>query len=146
MAFFAPLFLIHYGLCVFMTGLIWMVQLVHYPSFSYVEEKVFGAFASFHSRAISFIVLPAMVAELASGAYLFYQGRSVILGINLACLVLIWLSTFFLSVPLHSKLAKGKDSKSIGRLVATNWPRTVLWSARSLFLFPLALKALGEIL
>ena len=44
-----------------------------------------------------------------------------------------------LQVPCHSRLAQGFDEPTWRRLVATNWIRTVAWSAR----MPLALMLLA---
>ena len=47
-----------------MTGLIWTIQLVHYPTFDHVADDHFADFAKFHASRISLIVLPAMIVEL----------------------------------------------------------------------------------
>ena len=118
-----------------MTGLIWLVQLVHYPLFDRVDDSKFVQFESDHSNGITVIVLPLMVAELASAVLLaiLRGGRTdaVWWYAGLAAVVLLWASTFFLSVPEHSRLMQGFDADSHRRLVLTNWPRTILWSLRS---------------
>ena len=119
----------HIVCCFLMTGVIWVIQLVHYPSFKYVDEKKFADFAKFHASRISWIVLPLMLVEFMSAFYLLDLHSWAIY--NLSGVVMIWLSTFFLSVPCHNKLQKGKDNSQINRLVFTNWPRTILWSMRS---------------
>ena len=40
-------------------------------------------------------------------------------------------STVFLSVPLHAKMLTNPTAELGQRLVATNWPRTIAWSARA---------------
>jgi hypothetical protein len=47
-----------------------------------------------------------------------------------ALLLVVWLSTAVLQVPLHATLTKGYDERAIAMLVSTNWIRTVAWSAR----------------
>jgi len=78
-----------------MTGLIWLVQLVHYPSFRYVDTVNARDFHAYHTARISVIVMPVMIIELASSAALAYyvdlQGW-IICGLT----ILIWLSTFAL--------------------------------------------------
>ncbi|MEM7647136.1 MAG: hypothetical protein AAF203_09520, partial [Pseudomonadota bacterium] len=127
---------LHVGACLFMTGVIWIVQWVHYPSFAFVSQEQFFAFNQFHQKAITHIVAPMMVFELFSGLYLAYSAQwSPVHLVLLALIGLIWASTFFLSVPLHSLLIeKGFDLDVIQKLVATNWPRTILWSVRSMIL------------
>ena len=56
--------------------------------------------------------------------------------------VLIWLSTFTLQVPIHKKLQSGKDKTLIRRLLKTNWIRTVAWSMKAVAVTIAAGKAL----
>jgi len=117
-------------------GLIWTIQLVHYPAFRFVDPSEFESFHSFHSNMITVIVLPLMVIELGSAILLLRQGGpNPILIANLLSILLIWGSTFLLSVPIHNQLGAGKDLELISKLVLTNWPRTILWSIRALGLF-----------
>ena len=120
---------IQLGSCFFMTGLIWMVQLVHYPSFDYIDNKQFKVFHDFHSSKITWIVLPVMGAELVS-AILICRSLDPYAMLNLLSVIMIWIATLTVSVPLHNKLKIGYDPKWIKRLVTTNWIRTVLWSLR----------------
>jgi hypothetical protein len=50
--------------------------------------------------------------------------------IGLGMLVLIWVSTFAVQVPLHAKLAREFDRVVWHRLVTTNWLRTIVWTVR----------------
>lgn len=116
-------------------GLIWIVQLVHYPSFHFVAVDRFIAFHRHHTRAISFIVLPLMLMELGLGGVLAWQSDldwKYLL--SLIIVGLIWASTFLIQVPDHNALGKGKDDLLIDRLVKTNWIRTVLWTTKALWL------------
>ena len=115
--------------CAFLTGLIWMIQLVHYPSFHYINEDNFAKFAKFHASRISVIVIPAMMVDLIS-AFLLLNGEKILLA-NFIMTLLIWLSTAVFSVPCHKRLQENKDPKIIVRLVKSNWPRTIMWSIRS---------------
>lgn len=123
--------------CFSLTGLIWLIQLVHYPSFKYVSKSNFAEFAKFHADRISFIVVPLMIVDL--GTALFLVGKYGVL--NALLVILIWLSTAIWSVPCHARLQKhGKDEKCIQRLVLSNWPRTILWSVRSIMWLFVLLK------
>ena len=103
--------------------LIWIIQVLHYPSFLFVDKTEFSKFEAFHTKRISILVLPLMVSELILGlVHLNY----LILGI----IVLIWLSTFFIQVPCHEKLKFGFDKLTIERLIITNWIRTSLWTVK----------------
>jgi hypothetical protein len=103
--------------------LIWIIQILHYPSFLFVDHEKFAAFEAFHTSRISLIVIPLMLTEVGVA---LANPRPVIIGI----IVLIWLSTFFLQVPCHDILRSGFDEKTVQRLISTNWIRTVLWSIK----------------
>lgn len=119
-----------------MTGIIWFVQLVQYPSFREVDSASFTGFHAHHSAAITWIVAPLMILEAASAvAFLWAPLRiqapwQIWLGIGLVAL--IWASTFVLQVPMHSRLTSGFDESAWRVLVNTNWVRTLAWSARAL--------------
>lgn len=121
--------------CLLMTGLIWLVQLVHYPSFHFVHPQRFQEFHLHHSSRITFIVAPLMGLELLTAILLVYEkSGSYVWWLNLLGVVLIWACTAFLSVPLHNQLANGYDYDKVNALVVTNWPRTLIWTARSIWL------------
>ena len=113
-----------------MTGAIWIIQIVHYPSFNFVAENQFQPFHHFHSRQITWIVAPTMGIELVSGLMLCYLLQGVWI-FQFALILLIWLATFFISVPLHNKLGQKRDEQWIRKLIVTNWLRTLLWSLRT---------------
>jgi hypothetical protein len=60
---------------------------------------------------------------------------------GLALLAVVWASTWLVQVPCHTRLAGGFDAAAHGRLVATNWIRTVGWSARTALLVGAAILA-----
>ena len=118
-----------------MTGLILLVQFVHYPLFDRVAEDRFIRFETDHSNWITFIVFPLMTVELGTAIWLAI-GRSGspdrwIWYAGLALVGLLWLSTAVLSVPEHNRLMNGFDAAAHRRLVVTNWPRTLMWSLRT---------------
>ena len=125
---------IHKFCCYFLTGLIWVIQLVHYPSFNFAQKDNFSTFMNFHQMRISLIVVPIMILELLLAVFLVYIKSSSLSWINLILLLGIWLSTFILSVPKHANLTGGFSQEMVHSLVNTNWPRTILWSLRSILL------------
>ena len=130
---FSPLqleILVTFGLCI----LIWLNQLLHYPSFTFYEESRFPEAMIFHQRRISFIVIPLMFFELFITGRSFYQAQNVYTTTCLIILIAIWLSTFSLQVPAHEKLILKNDDQQIQKLVKTNWIRTILWSLKLLVL------------
>lgn len=126
------IFLINTFCTFFMTGLIWYVQLVHYPSFHFLNEENFANFHKHHSVRTGIIVMPIMSIELAtSGTLTWIDGWLTLNAFGFYLVVLIWLSTFLLSVPKHNALKHGKVDSLIDGLVKTNWYRTILWSIKS---------------
>lgn len=113
-----------------MTGLIWFVQLVHYPLMSRVPPGAFEAFEHEHVRRTTWIVAPLMLVEAFSCALLAAVLPSALTLAGAAALAIVWTSTFLVQVPLHGKLARAWDDTTHARLVGTNWIRTAAWSVR----------------
>lgn len=130
----AGVLIVHASATLMMTGLIWFVQVVHYPLMARVGHGGFARYESEHTRRTTLVVGPLMLAELLCSIAIAFgplavEGPIPLLG--LGCLALIWLSTAFLQVPMHRVLERGYDPRAHGRLVRTNWVRTVLWSVRT---------------
>lgn len=121
----------------FMTGLIWLIQLVHYPAFHKVNPQKFSEFESFHSRTITWIVLPVMSLELVISIYLMLEMSGTYgwwVGLtNLGTVGFLWIYTLLVSARIHGQLASGYNSDLVNKLVRTNWARTTVWSLRSVF-------------
>lgn len=112
-------------------GLIWIVQLVHYPSFRFISDDKWQAFHQHHSRSISIIVMPLMLIELGMSTYFLYYEVNTFSIINGILVGIIWLNTFLQAVPLHGKLEGEKNIDLINKLVKINWIRTVLWTLKA---------------
>ena len=109
--------------------LIWVVQLIVYPVFRQIESGSFSTWHRSYCNKIGFFVLPLMVAQLIESASACFFVGAIFDWTKLSAVLCTWIATFFVSAPLHRKLAKyGKDQILIGRLVSTNWIRTFLWS------------------
>ena len=131
-----PLLLAHVAATWFMVGLIWFVQIVHYPLFGRVGAEGFPAYAESHSRLTSWVVGPPMLLEASTAVLLlFFRPGSVpasLAWIGAALLAAVWLSTAFLQVPRHTTLGLGFDAEAHRLLVLSNWTRTIAWSLRGL--------------
>ncbi|MBC8084601.1 MAG: hypothetical protein H7Z21_15495 [Hymenobacter sp.] len=127
------LLLLNFTLAAYLTGLIWTVQVVHYPSFALVKPAEFPAFHQAHTARMSYVVLAPMVLELGLAAWLAWQGRALGPAVwwSLALVGFIWAATFCISVPFHNRLAHGYDYIAIDGLIRTNWLRTLAWTARA---------------
>ncbi|MCS7041683.1 MAG: hypothetical protein NZR01_02720 [Bryobacteraceae bacterium] len=119
----------------FMAGLVWFVQLVHYPLMGRVGSGEFPLYEALHQQRTTWIVAPAMTLEAALAAWLAWRppaaapSGSVLAAA--ALLAAIWVSTFAVQVPLHARLSAGFDAAAHRRLVRTNWWRTLGWSVRA---------------
>ena len=109
--------------------LIWLVQVIIYPTFREVVPEKFQVYHRRYTGQISWFVVPLMFGQLGLHGYELYVNINP-MNLIIAVLILIaWLVTFGLSVPCHSKLAKhGYDLAVINRLVWTNWLRTIAWT------------------
>jgi hypothetical protein len=132
-----------------MTGIIWVIQLVHYPIFDAIERGVddedWQRFGDRHRTSISYVVGPFMLAEGVTGLWLAVDppgdiGR-VLPVIALVLMAIAYGTTAFVSVPLHERLTDRFDSDAHRRLVTTNWIRTAAWTARALVVAVIAVAA-----
>lgn len=113
--------------------LIWMVQLIVYPSFLHVSNEALESWHNAYSARITVIVMPLMFLQVGLLLAQAATGLRVPVLLAGALVAAAWLSTFFQAVPTHSAIAAtaaaGEGAQeSIHRLVAVNWPRTILWS------------------
>lgn len=153
------LHLFHFGLVV----LIWLVQLVIYPSLAHIAVDRFRDWHRRYTERVSLVVVPLMFAQLGlvalrlvceaagwTGLFgdleplaptldadvgvgaIVAAGRmeiqlvSVLVAIQVAA---VWLVTFLISVPIHTKLQEhGHSEALVEKLVLTNWVRTGLWT------------------
>lgn len=117
-----------------MVGVIWFVQVVHYPLLAQFGESQSVAVAVEHQRRTGYVVgLPMLVEGVSTLALLASRPVDVSLALPWVGAVLLAVSlgsTLFLSVPLHARMAEAHSPEIGRRLVVTNWPRTVSWTAR----------------
>lgn len=129
---------LHVFACWFMTGVIWTVQILVYPQFKQVGKTEFSQTHKFHTERITWIVAPMMTLELLTAIWLCFQNSETIYYGNLASVILVWILTAVVNVPTHNKLKHESEASKLN-LVRYNWPRTLIWTLRSIFLFQLSL-------
>jgi hypothetical protein len=138
--------LAHLAATLYLSGVIWTVQLAYYPLFARVGPDAWTRYHAGHTARMTWVVLVPMLVELgASGLLAAAPPAGVsqsLAGAGFGLAVLTWAATFFVSVPLHGRLARGWDARAHRALVSTNWFRTVLWSAHAL----LALEMVRRVL
>lgn len=131
--------IIHVVVTAALVGLIWTIQIVHYPLFAKVGTGQWAEYHRSHTSRITFVVVPLMFAELGLALYLAVFPPVVsaedtmtarLMWWALGMTVVVWISTFGIQVPLHGRLARGFDERSVSLLVGTNWVRTAGWTIK----------------
>jgi hypothetical protein len=132
----------------FMAGLAWFVQVVHYPLFPLVDRARFPEFHDLHSRTTSLVVLIPMTVELLSSIVLAIDppegtGPLALAGAILA--VAIWGLTGAVLAPLHGRIGReGPSEANLSRLVRLSWPRTTLWSLHAIVALAILERVVGS--
>ncbi len=116
----------------YMTGVIWLVQCVHYPLLRHVGSEGFTDYHHRHVTAIFPVVALPMVIEGIAATWLAFQppagvSRWALWG-GLVCVLTAFGVTALISVPCHDRLAQGFNGATLERLVQTNWWRTLAWT------------------
>lgn len=131
-------FLIQLFATLYMTGLIWFVQIVHYPMFADVPAESFVRYEAIHQTRTSFAVGPPMLAELITAVALIWYRPAGIpewsVWAGLTLLLLVDGSTAVFFGPQHGRLSSGFDPTLHSQLVNWNWIRTFGWTARGVLL------------
>jgi hypothetical protein len=130
---------IHIVATAIMVGVIWVIQLVHYPSFYFIKQKNYKSFQNFHMKNITYIVFPIMSIELFSGFFLvlIFEDSKIlsVLYFSLFFLLSNWALTGIIFTRLHSELLEGYNKLIIKNMIKWNWIRTLFWSIRLFLLF-----------
>lgn len=139
--------LLHTAATLFMTGLIWFVQVVHYPLFAQVGQDGFTGYAGHHSRRTTWVVFPPMVIELVTGLVLLFdrppEVSAALTWLGAGLIAIIWASTALLQVPQHRAFAGGFDRVAWQKLVLSNWVRTGAWSARAVIVLVMSARVMS---
>ena len=114
----------------YLVGLIWLIQLIHYPSFTSISAERWNFFHQAHTAAMGLLAGGPMVIALLLGLWLAWRTGGPLQYTALACELAAWIVTFAISVPLHQRLAAGPDPQAIALLISTNWLRTAAWTVK----------------
>ena len=112
-----------------MVGISLITHFVTYPSFKLIKSSSFSEFHKSYTNKMLFIVAPVMILELISSLLLVNFDKSdnnLEIGF-LIILMLIWLLTFFIIVPIHNKLTVNYNKDLNQKLIKYNGLRTILW-------------------
>ena len=133
------LFKLHFSVTFYLLGVIYIIQVIHYPVLALIGKNEFIECHAKHMNQTSFVIAPAMILEVITMALLLYMSpifrNDIYFIFSCVMIFLIWCVTFFISVPLHNILVSGYNYPAWKKLVLTNWIRTFAWSVRAIILF-----------
>ncbi len=141
------MFLVHFVTTFLITGMMWFIQLIHYPLLADIGKESFVEYEKRHTRLAVGLVVSLMIAESITGVGLVWRRptgitlRQTWMGLGL--LSVIGWSTFVLQVPQHRRLASGFNAASHRKLVSSNWIRTVCYTARAVLVLWMLLTSAG---
>jgi hypothetical protein len=135
-------FIITLALTLYMSGMIWSMQVLEYPLFTLVGPKEFPAYHRLHNRKLLFLViLPSLAAFISAVVLIFTRPARLPLWASIVVAVLdlvIVVATVVREAPLHAQLDReGYSPTVIRQLVQGNWIRTLLWTVNALLLLVL---------
>tara|TARA_B000000475_G_C15956079_1_gene430838 strand:- start:597 stop:1004 length:408 start_codon:yes stop_codon:yes gene_type:complete len=128
------LILFNFFISSFMFGLILTTQIVSYPMFLKAEEN-FSVYHMSYVNKISTIAAPLMIIELFLSLLLVILLQSYFAISIFLIVILIFLSTFFIQVPIHEKLKNNYNIYLCNKLINTNWIRVFLWLSKCIISF-----------
>ncbi len=109
--------------------LIWVVQTIVYPSFTYYPREQLIEWHKRYTLSIAKIVGPLMIVQLSISVYQVIDSLALFSIVYLLLILSIWALTFFIFVPLHGSISKERFRESIpNTLITKNWSRTLLWT------------------
>jgi len=130
------IFITHCLATLAMCGIVWFVQIVHYPLMHHVDQE--DTYFIHNSRRTRRIVMPLMLLEFTTGFLLILRDVRPdylpmgVAGVGMLLLAGSWFITFHYQIPRHQILIQTRYNGQIVReLVRFNWIRTLLWTIRS---------------
>jgi hypothetical protein len=128
---------VNLALAAYMTGVIWVVQVVHYPLFARVGADGWAAYHAEHSRRITPVVAPAMLAHAGVAVALVAGRPGALAVVNLVLAAGLLLVTGAVFARLHATLRP----ETLGRLLRLNALRAGAWTASAGVALALLLSA-----
>ena len=117
--------LLDFGLCI----LIWMVQLIVYPSFAFYNNTQLLTWHKTYTKAIALIVIPLMLGQLGIAIYQVFLAQNVYTLVSIVLVVFLWGITLLKFAPMHQQISEGNTQiQLLKTLVQTNWIRTIIWT------------------
>lgn len=120
-----------------MIGIIWFMQLVHYPLYAKIKEG-FIEYEKSQIRRVSFLVGPIMLIEAITSIVLVGVAptgiQTILAALSLIILIFIWISTLLFLMGQHQKLSIRFSKKILHVLIISNWIRAILWTIKGLLI------------
>ena len=117
-----------------MLGIIWFIQLIHYPLLNKIKEGL-SQYEKAHLIRAAYFIGPLLVVDLIASIFLVsFEVRSTLIRLatcNLILNIFYWIWTFLFQIQHHQKLTVGFSKLTIRKLVINNWMRTFLWTVKS---------------
>lgn len=127
----------HAAVSLALAAVLWLVQLVVYPAFRWIEPSRFTVWHEGYTGAVTWVVAPLILMQTGGVVARFWllESPDSLWKLEAACTLAAWAVTAFVSVPIHARLQKELPPASrlaaMRRLVHTNWLRTLAWSVCS---------------
>lgn len=120
-------------------GMIWFLQLNHYPLYETVGRDFFQAYIAAHDhRLLLPVVLPGAAAAVLTIALTAVRPAGVTrrcAWFLCAVIAVIFASTILIQGPAHLALERdGYSAPIIARIVTSNWIRTIGWTVNAMVL------------
>lgn len=119
----------------FMVGMIWTIQLVHYPLFDRVGPDSYVAFQAEHVDRIGpFLLVPWLLEGLTLLGVLWlaffadHRELRVAAVVGAVAMAVVLAISGFWSAPAHGDLADGFDASVHDRLMTANLIRSIAWT------------------
>ena len=109
--------------------LIWMIQLIVYPSFLFYTAKELIAWHKMYTKAIALIVIPLMLGQLGIAIYQVFLLQNTYTLTSIILVVFLWGITLLKFAPMHQQISDGNTHvQLLKKLVQNNWIRTLIWT------------------
>lgn len=115
----------------FLTGIIWTIQLINYPGFRDIEKRQWPGYHRRHSRHITILVLPPMITELGISSWLVWTQLNELHVAFFSLSLFTWVITALVFIPLHQRIVVRPTERNLRRITGLNWLRTLAWTASS---------------
>ena len=119
------LLVVDFGLLI----LIWLVQLVIYPGFTFYATEDLKVWHQKYTSAVTIVVFPLMVSQLVLSLYSLISAADTFHLVHILLVLTAWAHTFIIAAPLHQKIERSDDPKEVAKsLVSKNKWRVLIWT------------------